>query len=100
MAIFRFFSKKKRLPTLVKCTHCDYEFHLSPTEVRLLHTQNSGDPVCTIKELCDICHIGFMIPVKYTDKQGNVYLFNEIKPKIKNLNPNTVMERIFGNHFH
>ena len=42
MAISRFFSKKKRLPTLVKCTHCDYEFHLSPTEVRLLHTQNAG----------------------------------------------------------
>ena len=41
-----------------------------------------------------------MIPVKYTDKQGNVYLSNEIKPKIKNLNPNTVMERIFGDHFH
>ena len=48
MAIFPFFSKKKRQPALVKCTYCDYEFHLSPREVRLLHTQNAGDPVYTI----------------------------------------------------
>jgi hypothetical protein len=84
MAIFRFFSKKKRQPTLLRCTYCNYEFHLSPREVRLLCTQNAGDPVCPAKELCDICHIGFMIPVEYTDKQGNVYLFSEIKPKTKN----------------
>ena len=36
-----------------------------------------------------------MVPVKYKDKSGNIYLFHEIKPKIKNLDPNTVMERIF-----
>jgi len=65
-----------------------------------LCTQNAGDPVCPVKELCDICHIGFMIPVEYTDKQGNVFLFSEIKPKIKNLDQNTVIQRIFGDHFH
>ena len=100
MGIFPFFSKKKKQPTLVRCTHCNYEFHLSPREVRLLCSQNADDPVCPVKEECDVCHIGFMIPVEYTDKQGNVYLFNEIKPKIKNLDPNTVMDRIFGDHFH
>lgn len=99
MAIFPFFSKKKKQPTLVRCTYCKYEFHLSPREVRILETQNSGDPVCPVKEECDICHIGFMIPVNYTDQQGKVYLYNKIKPKIKNLNPNTVMNRIFGDHF-
>ena len=36
-----------------------------------------------------------MIPVNYTDKKGNRYVFHEIKPKIKNLDPNTLMERIF-----
>jgi len=100
MGIFRFFSKKKRQHTLLRCTYCNYEFHLSPREVRLLCTQNAGDPVCPAKELCDICHIGFMSPVEYTDKQGNVYLFSEIKPKIKNLDQNTGMQRIFGDHFH
>ncbi len=100
MAIFPFFSKRNKQPTLVRCTHCNYEFHLSPREVRILETQNVGDSVCPVKEECDICHIGFMIPVNYTDKLGNVYLFNEIKPKIKNLDPNTVMQRIFGDHFH
>jgi len=36
-----------------------------------------------------------MIPVNYTDKKGKRYVFHEIKPKIKNLDPGTVMERIF-----
>jgi hypothetical protein len=98
MGIFHFFFKKKE-PLLVRCTHCYYEFHLSSREVRLLQTKNASDPVCPFKEECDICHIGFMIPVKYTDKQGKVYLFHEIKPKIKNLDPNTVIERIFDKGF-
>jgi len=41
--------------------------------------------------------MGFMIPVKYTNKIGNQYLFNEIKPKIKKIDPNTAFEDIFQN---
>ena len=99
MDIFHFFSKKHRQPVLVRCTHCYYEFHLSPREVRLLEGKNADDPVCSVKEECEICHIGFMLPVKYTDKQGKTYLFHELKPKIKNLDPNTVMFRIFDHGF-
>lgn len=99
MGIFNFFSKKNKLPVLVRCTHCYYEFDLSPREVRLLETKNTGDPVCSVKEECDICHIGFMIPVNYTDKRGKTYLFHEMKPKIKNLNPDTAIERIYGRPF-
>lgn len=43
-------------------------------------------------------HIGFMIPVKYTDKTGKQYLFHELKQKIKNLDPNTLIHRISENH--
>jgi len=93
MGIFNFFKKKP--PILLRCTHCYYELELPLKEVRLLERQNSFDPVCTAREPCHICHIGFMIPVKHTDMFGNHYLFHEIKPKIKNLNPNTVMQRIF-----
>ena len=46
-----------------------------------------------------MCHIGFSIPVNYTDYRGRTYLFHEMKPKIKNLDPNTAMERIFGHGF-
>ncbi len=99
MAIFPFFSNKKQ-PVLVRCTYCYDEFYLSPKEVRLLETKNTGDALCPVKEECDMCHIGFTIPVNYTDKHGNSYLFHEMKPKIKNLDPNTVMQRIFGNHFY
>lgn len=93
MDIFRVFKKKH--PVIMRCTECYYEFDLSPREVRLLEKQNSHDATCPLKEPCHICHIGFMIPVKYTDKKGKCYLFHEIKPKIKNLDPNTVMQRIF-----
>jgi len=93
MGILSFFKKKP--PILFRCTECCYEFKLTPKEVRLLQGRNSFDPVCPPKELCHICHIGFMIPVKYTDEFGKKYLFHEIKPKIKNLDPNTVMQRIF-----
>ena len=98
MAIFPFLSKKKQ-PVLVLCTYCYDEFYLSPREVRLLETKNAADPVCPVKEECDMCHIGFSIPVNYTDYRGRTYLFHEMKPKIKNLDPNTVMERIFGHGF-
>jgi len=36
-----------------------------------------------------------MIPVDHHAPDGKHYLFDEIKPKIKNLDPNTLMERIF-----
>jgi len=68
---------------------------ISPREVRQLQKQNRHDPVCDIKKECHICHIGFMIPLKYTDKKGKPYRYNQIKPKIENLDPQTVMERMY-----
>ncbi len=94
LAFFSFFKKNK--PILVRCTHCYDEFELTIREVRLLKEQNKSDSICPIKEECHICHIGYVIPVKYTDKDGKEYNYSEIKPKIKNLDPDTVMERIFG----
>ena len=43
--------------------------------------KNADDPVCPVKEACHICHIGFLIPVSYTGKDGKHYLFHQIKPK-------------------
>ena len=93
MAILNFFRKKP--PVLFRCTHCCDEQELSRKEVRAIETQNSLDPVCPAKLLCHMCHIGFLIPVKFIGMFGNQYLFHEIKPKIKNLPPETVMQRIF-----
>jgi len=93
MDISRFFRKKE--PVLMRCTECNFEFPLSQKEISQLEKRNAHDPVCSVQEPCHICHIGFMIPVNYTDKHGKHYLFDEIKPEIKNLDPNTVMERIF-----
>jgi len=93
MDFFRLFKRKK--PVLLRCTECYYEYDASPREVRLLEKQNSDDLICPAKGPCHICHIGFMIPVKYIHKNGKQYLFHEIKPKVGKLDPNTVMERIF-----
>jgi len=95
MGIFHFFAKRID-PVLTRCTHCAYEFELLPKEVRQLEKKNAKDPVCPIKLECDICHIGFMIPVRYTDPAGKTYLFHDLKPKIKNLDPKTVMQRIIA----
>lgn len=81
----------------MRCTECNFEYHLSTRELRLLEKQNANELVCPYKEECHICHIGFMIPVHYTDKHGKQYLYNEIKPKIINLDPDSVIERIFEN---
>ncbi|OQZ03903.1 MAG: hypothetical protein B6D34_04710 [Candidatus Brocadia sp. UTAMX1] len=48
----------------------------------------------------DICHVGFITPIHHTDEHRKECLFREIKPKIKNLDPNTAIKRIFGSHFY
>jgi hypothetical protein len=93
MGIIHFFSKKK--PVLLRCTNCYFEYDLSPREVRLLEKKNRQDPICSLKEECEICHVGFMIPVNYTDKNGKKYLYHEVKPEIKQLDSDTIMQRIF-----
>jgi hypothetical protein len=92
MAIFNLFKKSK--PVLFRCTHCYDELELTIKDLRYLEAINPFDPVCRLKDLCPMCHTGFIIPVNYTDKQGNKFLFHQIKPKIKNLNPNTAWKRI------
>ena len=91
MGLFRFLFEKKS-PTLVRCTFCYDEFYLSPREVRLMERDNASDPACPIKEECHICHMGFVIPVKYSDKHGKLFLYHELKPKIKNLDPDTLIQ--------
>jgi hypothetical protein len=96
MALIPFFNKPKK-PVLIRCTYCEYELEITAKEVRQLKRKYAHDPVCPIKAECDICHIGFMIPVDYVDRDGKCYIFNTIKPAIKNLDPDTVMDRIFEN---
>lgn len=93
MDFFHLFAKPKP-PVLTRCTHCEFEMELSHKEVRQLQKQNANHPLCPIIEECDICHIGFMIPVDYTDSNGKKFLFHQLKPKIKSLDPKTVMQRI------
>ena len=97
MGLFRFFFKKNPPPppVLLRCSRCRFEYELSLREVRLLEQYNAQDPLCPVKEECHICHTGFMIPVNYTNPAGKTFRYHELKPKIKELDPNTLMERIF-----
>jgi hypothetical protein len=98
MGIFHCFFKNK-LPTHpvhLKCTACDFEYNLSPREVRRLERKNARDPVCPVKIECHICHTGLMIPLLYTNPEGKLFRYHDLKPKIKNLDPNTLLERIYS----
>ena len=93
MAILNFF--KPPPPALLRCTHCEYEDDFSFKELKRLAKRLPKDSVCPFQTECHICHTGFMIPVDYHAPDGQHYLFDNIKPKIKNLDQNTLMERIF-----
>lgn len=92
MGIFNWF--KKHPPVLFRCTYCYEELDLPFKDLCFLEALNPFDQVCRLKDLCHICHTGFIIPVNFTDNQGNRFLFHEIKPKILNLDPDTAWQRI------
>lgn len=93
MDIFRFLFKKSN-PIILRCTHCYFDYELSTSELRLLENRNPQNSLCPVLEPCPLCNIGFLIPVKYTGKDGKHYFFYEIKPKIKNNEQNLVIEPI------
>lgn len=93
MAILNFF--KKYPPALLRCTECDFEDEFSHQELRRLAKRQPRNSPCPFQTPCHICHIGFMIPVNYQSPDGKHYLFQNIKPLIKNLDQDTLMERIY-----
>lgn len=86
---------KKSPPVLLRCTECEYEDEFSLPELRRLAKHQPQDSPCPFQTECHICHLGFMIPVDYSAPDGKHYRFHEIKPKIKSLDPKTLMERIY-----
>ncbi|NKB25346.1 MAG: hypothetical protein GKR87_13410 [Kiritimatiellae bacterium] len=75
-----------------KCTYCEYEEPFTAPEIRFLEKKSAHQPVFPLQSPC---HIGLMIPFDYTSKERKSYTFNKIKTHIENLDPNTVMQRIF-----
>lgn len=93
MAILSFF--KTYPPTLLRCTECEYEDMFTYKELHRLAKRQPKNSPCPFQTECHICHIGFMIPVDYQSPDGKHYLFDYIKPLIKNLGQDTLMERIY-----
>ena len=96
MDFFQLFKKQPEINVLLRCTYCDFEYDADQGDISYISQLHKNDSVCTIKSECDICHTGFMIPVNYTDKNGKTYRFDELKTKIKNLDPDTSLERWYS----
>jgi hypothetical protein len=63
-------------------------------ELRLMARRSPPSAPCPFSDPCHICHIGFMIPVDYKTDEGKRYLYENVKPLVKKLDPKTVMARI------
>lgn len=92
MDIFSVFKKKN--PVVLRCTECDDIVEITPKQVRLLKKRIGKNPICPIMHPCAIC-TGALIPVKYSDKKGNVYQYHDIKQKIANQYPDYREEILF-----
>lgn len=97
MDIFKWLKKQKAdaPPTLLRCTCCEYEMEYTDRELRLMARRTTPSSPCPFMDLCHICHTGFMVPIRY-EMDGKLYLFDEIKPLVKNLDPKTAWIRIYS----
>jgi hypothetical protein len=93
MAILNFF--KKHPPILFRCSECQDEKTVTRRQLRLIAKLCPQNPICPFLIPCPSCHIGFFAPVDYADDQGHRFLFDQIQSKLKNIDPATVMNRIF-----
>lgn len=94
MDIFKWF-KPPPPDTMLRCTKCGYELEYTDNELRLMAKRATPSSPCPFMDLCHICHTGFMVPIRY-EKDGKIYLFEQIKPLVKNLDPKTAFIRIYS----
>jgi len=94
MDIFKWF-KKAPPDTMSCCTECGYEMEYTDRELRLMAKRAPPTSPCPFMDLCHICHTGFMIPIHY-EKDGKLYLFEKIKPLVKNLDKENAWLRIYS----
>lgn len=95
MNIFKLFARKH---VLFRCNYCNATVKATINRVLRLERRNRHDPVCPLKEECHYCHMGFVIPVHYKSKNGKIYKFDELAPKIPHLDPKTLLERLLDGH--
>ena len=93
MAILSFF--KKRPPILFRCSECNDEKTLTLRQLRLVAKLCPPNPICHFLIPCPACPTGFFAPVDYTDDHGNRFVLDDIKPKLKDLDPLFFTKRIF-----
>lgn len=94
MAILSFF--KRRPPILFRCSECHDEKTLTLRQLRLVAKLCPKNPICPFLIPCPACPTGFFAPVDYTDAHGNRFMLDDIKPKLKDLNPIFFTKRIFN----
>lgn len=88
----------KRKGNICRYTHCAYEYIISRTEIidtkkkPLFHIYDEN--VSPFQEICMMCCKGLMIPVEFTNTNGETVLFHQTKPKISMPDDQTILARI------
>ncbi len=88
----------KRKGNLFRCSHCSYEYILSRKEIiktkrmQLFHIYDEN--ISPFQEICMMCCKGLMIPVEFTNINGEPVLFHKTKPKISMPDDQTILARI------
>jgi hypothetical protein len=88
----------KRKGNLFRCSHCSYEYILSRKEVIKTKKKQPfhiyDENISPFQEICMMCCKGLMIPVEFTNTNGETVLFHQTKPKISMPDDQTILARI------
>lgn len=89
-----FFKKlfNRRIP--FKCNYCGTEVNISLTHVKQLETEKRDDSVCPLIIEYHYCHMGYVIPINYTSKNGITYKFDDLWEKVPTLDSDTLFDRL------
>ena len=88
----------KRKGNICRCTHCSYEYIISRKEIIKTKKKQSfhkyDESVSPFQEVCMMCCKGLMIPVEFTNDNGEIVLIHQTKPKISMPDNETIFARI------
>ncbi len=88
----------KRKGNICRCTHCAYEYTISRKEIIKTKKKQSfhkyNESVSPFQEVCMMCCKGLMIPVEFTNDNGEKALFHQTKQKVSMPDDETILARI------
>lgn len=84
---------------LLRCNYCGAEVCFSKILVAQLEHEHRDDSVCPPKTECHYCHMGFVVPVYYKSKNGQIYKFDDLADKIPHLDQDSFFNRLLDDDY-